>query len=127
MALFVKALTRFHVSDMGGTNQTSWFCYSSNDLLSAIVTAGYFNDVRTSIKPGDVIFVLAGKDGTQSHATVRVATVPDSGNVTVALDSVSVRQGAIADLAGGADLATTVTKVNAILAMLRTSNILASS
>lgn len=35
-------------------------------------------------------------------------------------------QPAIADLAGGADLATTVTKVNAILAALRSAGVIAS-
>lgn len=38
-----------------------------------------------------------------------------------------LQQTAIADLAGGADLATTVTKVNAILAALRSAGVLASS
>ena len=38
-----------------------------------------------------------------------------------------LQQTAIADLAGGADLPTTVTKVNAILAALRTAGVIASS
>ena len=37
-----------------------------------------------------------------------------------------LQQAAIADLAGGADLPTTVTKVNAILAALRTAGVIAT-
>lgn len=38
-----------------------------------------------------------------------------------------LQQTAIADLAGGADLATTVSKVNALLAALRSAGVIAAS
>lgn len=57
-----------------------------------------------------------GTTSTTAMAGNRVPTTTIRGGVT--------QQAAIADLAGGADLPTTVTKVNAILAALRASGVL---
>lgn len=59
-----------------------------------------------------------GTTGTTAMAGNRTPTLTIRGGV--------LQQAAIADLAGGADLATTVTKVNAILAALRTAGVLAT-
>lgn len=59
-----------------------------------------------------------GTTGTTAMAGNRTPTATIRGGV--------LQQTAIADLAGGADLATTVTKVNAILAALRTAGVLAT-
>lgn len=59
-----------------------------------------------------------GTTGTTAMAGNKVPTTTQRGGV--------LQQTAIADLAGGADLATTVTKVNAILAALRTAGVIAT-
>lgn len=59
-----------------------------------------------------------GTTGTTAMAGNRVPTSTIRGGVT--------QQSAIADLAGGADLATTVTKVNAILAAMRSAGVIAT-
>lgn len=59
-----------------------------------------------------------GTTGTTAMAGNRVPTATIRGGV--------LQQGAIADLAGGADLPTTVTKVNAILAALRSAGVIAT-
>jgi hypothetical protein len=58
-----------------------------------------------------------GTTGTTAMAGNRTPTATIRGGV--------LQNAAIADLAGGADLPTTVTKVNAILAALRTAGVLA--
>lgn len=59
-----------------------------------------------------------GTTGTTAMAGNRTPTATIRGGV--------LQQAAIADLAGGADLATTVTKVNAILAALRSAGVIAT-
>lgn len=59
-----------------------------------------------------------GTTGTTAMAGNKVPTATQRGGV--------LQQTAIADLAGGADLATTVAKVNAILAALRTAGVIAT-
>lgn len=59
-----------------------------------------------------------GTTGTTAMAGNRTPTLTIRGGV--------LQQAAIADLAGGADLATTVTKVNAILAALRAAGVIAT-
>ncbi len=59
-----------------------------------------------------------GTTGTTAMAGNRTPTLTIRGGV--------LQQAAIADLAGGADLATTVTKVNAILAALRSAGVIAT-
>lgn len=59
-----------------------------------------------------------GTTGTTAMAGNRTPTATIRGGV--------LQQTAIADLAGGADLATTVTKVNALLAALRSAGVIAT-
>ncbi|UIJ43786.1 hypothetical protein LZK98_11855 [Sphingomonas cannabina] len=60
---------------------------------------------------------------------VELGMVPElAKEVSTQINDAGITPGAaIADLAGGADLATTVAKVNAILAALRTAGIIAAS
>ena len=72
-------------------------------------------EVASQIESGGL---QIGTTGTTAMAGNRTPTATIRGGV--------LQQTAIADLAGGADLATTVTKVNAILAALRTAGVLAT-
>lgn len=72
-------------------------------------------EVASQIETGGL---QIGTTGSTAMAGNRTPTATIRGGV--------LQQTAIADLAGGADLATTVTKVNAILAALRTAGVLAT-
>lgn len=87
MALFLKALARYATSDMGGTNQTHWYKYSTNDTAAEVLAAGYFNDARKYIKAGSVIEAVVDKDGTPDILLILIDTVPASGNVTVSAET----------------------------------------
>lgn len=73
-------------------------------------------EVASQIESGGL---QIGTTSTTAMAGNRTPTTTIRGGV--------LQQTAIADLAGGADLPTTVTKVNAILAALRTAGVIASS
>jgi len=77
--------------------------------------------------PGVVAAHVAGnlKVYSDQAATAEITTLPNStvSPATTTVAGVVKRTPAIADLAGGADLPTTVTKVNALLAALRTAGV----
>lgn len=66
-----------------------------------------------------------GSGGLQIGTTATTAMAGNRTPTTTIRGGV-LQQAAIADLAGGADLATTVTKVNAILAALRSAGVIAT-
>lgn len=146
MAHAVKALSRFATSDLGRTNQTNSYVYSTNDTLAEMLAAGYFNASRKTLKAGDVILAVADKDGTASHAILLVTASPATGDVTVSAQSTVLGQDTIADLAiaavTGVDgagsnaaskadvdaaFAAIVAKINAILSNLEGAGINASA
>ena len=63
--------------------------------------------------------------GTLQIGTTSTTAMAGNRTPTATIRGGVLQQTAIADLAGGADLPTTVTKVNAILAALRTAGVLA--
>lgn len=63
--------------------------------------------------------------GTLQIGTTSTTAMAGNRTPTATIRGGVLQQTAIADLAGGADLPTTVTKVNAILAALRTAGIIA--
>lgn len=87
MAHNKKALSRYATSDLGGTNQTNFYVYSSNDTAAEVLANGYFNDSRKTIKPGDVIKAVVDKDGTPDVLLILVDTVPSTGDVTTSAET----------------------------------------
>lgn len=87
MAHSKKALSRNGTSDLGGTNQTNFYFYSTNSTLAEMIAAGYFNDSRKTVKANDIVRAVYDKDGTPGFAVIRFATVPSTGNVTVELEA----------------------------------------
>ena len=84
MAHSKKALSRHATSDLGGTNQTNFYVYSTNSTAAEVLTAGYFNASRPTLKKSDVIHAVVDKDGTPDILMLLVTAVPATGNVTVA-------------------------------------------
>ncbi|GGE79103.1 hypothetical protein H1W37_19470 [Stappia taiwanensis] len=99
MAHSKKALSRFMTADMGRTNQTDFYVYSSNHTLAEVISAGFFNDSRTTIGAGDVVLAMIDKDGSPAFVVLTFASVPDTGDVTVKLESPVLGQANVADLA----------------------------
>lgn len=52
------------------------------DAVTTVVAAGYFNEVRGLLSPGDLIHTVAATNA--AFRVIRVATVPKTGDVTVA-------------------------------------------
>lgn len=129
MAHAVKALSRFATSDLGRTNQTNTYVYSTNETLAEMLAAGYFNASRKTLKAGDVILAVADKGGTASHAILLITAVPDTGNVTVSAQSAVLGQDTIADIAlpavagvdGAGNTAASKADVDARLAAIETT------
>lgn len=84
MAHSKKALSRYATSDLGGTNQTNFYVYSTNSTKAEVLAAGYFNASRTTLKAADVISAVVDKDGTPDLVQLLVTAVPSTGNITVA-------------------------------------------
>ena len=60
--------------------------YTSDDNLAAIVTAGYFNELRDQVYVGDIIMVQADTGNTPLLGIIHFALVPRSPlatNVTI--------------------------------------------
>lgn len=83
MALVKAAFTRVSTSVRDGA-QSGLHFYSTADTTAAVVTAGYFNDVRDKIKVGDLVLVTAGIGGVPATMVLRFVAVPATGNVTIA-------------------------------------------
>lgn len=67
------------VAGAAGSKQM-WHYHAGADAVTAVVAAGYFNDVRGYLKPGDRIDVVAA-DGA-AFRVLTVGAVPKTGNVT---------------------------------------------
>lgn len=85
-------------------------------LIELGMVAELAAEVANQIEDGGL---QIGTSSTTAMAGNRTPTATIRGGV--------LQQTAIADLAGGADLATTVTKVNAILAALRSAGVIAAA
>ena len=68
----------------GGTQPTGgpalWSYSSTADALAAVVTAGYFNEARNLLAPGDVIIF---RDVGSAVDIITVDAVPESGDITI--------------------------------------------
>jgi hypothetical protein len=85
MAFDKKALVRFAESFMGANDVKSLYFYATNDAAAVVAAAGYFNDARTRLSPGDVIICSLDVDGTRDTRNYTMNAVPSSGNVTTTL------------------------------------------
>lgn len=87
MAHDPRALQRISTNLMANGRKVHHFTYASDHTKAEIVTAGYFNASRPALTPGSLIQAVADLDGTPNALLIRVATVPATGDVTVALDA----------------------------------------
>lgn len=151
MALEQTNLVRVASVPYGAGDAKSKWLYATADALAIVKASDYFSSATKRINKGDTIEVLCALGGTPVAATLVVTSATRAATVTTALSNdpggVAGAQTAIADLGAiSATLSTSNTytdaavkasidaailpiqqKVDAILAMLRTSGLLASS
>lgn len=97
MALSLQSLKRHGtqpaVGSTAGTpnlNQISSFVYATDDAAAVVEAAGYFNAARGLMTVGSIIqAVMAIGGGTPVHKNYVVTAVPNSGNVTIAIQTVT--------------------------------------
>ena len=75
-----KVANLHSVAGAAGSRQM-WHYDGGADSVATVVAAGYFNDVRGYLMPGDVIQAVCATSA--AFRVLTVATVPASGNVTV--------------------------------------------
>lgn len=69
------------VNSTGAQVNRLLFCATTH-TQAEVKAAGYFNNVRPLLSPGDVIECTCVIGGTMKSSKLRVATVPATGNVT---------------------------------------------
>ncbi|WP_295805932.1 hypothetical protein [uncultured Nitratireductor sp.] len=90
MAFKIRQLSRYHsvsYDDNGTSKKCNFYNYVTTDPDAAAQTAGYFNDARAILNVGDSITAICDASGTPERVTLLVATVPASGDVTVAVNA----------------------------------------
>lgn len=84
------------------------WAYADTDTLAAMLTAGYFNDLRARAKVGDLMEITALADTAAPESTlIRFASVPASGNVLVVTDDDQATVGSARAVVPSADGLTT--------------------
>ncbi len=89
MAYDGKALVRTAVSYVSDTITISSSNYGTADAPATVETAGYFNGARAKLTVGDIIIASMGIGGTLKLKIYQVTAVPATGNVTIALQTVT--------------------------------------
>lgn len=88
----VRLSTQAPVGDAAGNPtqpMVSAFIYATVDAAATLETAGYFNNARNTLQKGDIILASMVNGGTPVLKPYVATAVPASGNVTVALGSVT--------------------------------------
>ncbi len=60
-----------------------FFDYATNHTKAEVLAAGFFNLSRDNLTPRSIIDAVVDADGTPEFVRIKIATVPDTGNVTV--------------------------------------------
>lgn len=65
------------------------FAYATDDAAATVEAAGYFNNARAILKKGDMIDAVMVHSGSVVRKLFVVTAAPASGNVTIAVGSVT--------------------------------------
>lgn len=105
MALNLRSLVLRSSAPYGSSSgKVNFYVYSSADAAATLLAAGYFNDARTKLAVNDVITAMCVASGVGDLVTIRVVSVPASGNVLVDLvsgDEVGGEARAVVPTSGG--------------------------
>lgn len=61
--------------------------YATDDTLTQVTTAGYFNNSRADLSLNSIIHAVVDCDGTPNHVTLRVTVWSATGDLTAAVDT----------------------------------------
>lgn len=103
--------------------------FANGNILTTLqnYASGYYEWQHGSIYATNLwILSSGGQNALEVHGSTGNLNIARGKLKIAGTQVLSTQQSAIANLAGGADLATTVSKVNAILAMLRTHGLIAT-
>jgi len=65
--------------------QVMFFDYATNHTKAEVLAAGFFNESRGNLTPRSIIDAIIDADGAPEFVRIRIVTVPDTGDITVAL------------------------------------------
>lgn len=68
---------------LSNTKVIRFLTYATNDAKAEVIAPGYFNNGRADLSVGSIIDAEVDCDGVQASVKMRVATMPDGGNITV--------------------------------------------
>ena len=77
------------VDDSSIAHGWNWVDLVLETAVAEVTAAGYFNEGRKSLYKNMLILADCDIDGTPAVALLRVINVPDSGNVTVAIQDLT--------------------------------------
>lgn len=90
MAFKIRQLARnasVSYDDSGTSKTCNFYKFVTTDAAATVLTAGYFNDARATLRVGDVVEAVCDIAGTPERIVVLATAVPASGNVTVSVNA----------------------------------------
>lgn len=82
-----RSLIRVATVPIEPGTKVNFYKFATKAAVATVIADGYFNFARDYLKVNDVIDCLCAADSTGDLVSLRVATVPSSGDVTVASGS----------------------------------------
>jgi hypothetical protein len=88
MALALRSLVLEHsVPHTTDVAPVNWYKYATADAVATVIADGYFNNARDKLRVNDVIDAMCVANGVGDRVSLKVLTVPASGNVTTAVNT----------------------------------------
>lgn len=86
MAFKTRALQRYHETHKDHNDHTCWFHYTTKDTKAEVLTDGYFDNGRATLRKGDIIegVVETGAAAPTVPSFVRLIVTATGPTVTVA-------------------------------------------
>lgn len=86
MALNLRSLTLNASNPYGSSGaKVNFYSYATADAAATVLAPGYFNDARAKLQVNDIIEAVCVASGVGDPVSIRVTTVPASGNVLTEL------------------------------------------
>lgn len=108
MAFKIRNVRLITTLPYAASSHLNRWAYADTDTLAAMLTAGYFNDLRARAKVNDLMEITALADTAAGESVlIRFASVPASGNVLVVTEDDQASVGAARAVVPTADGLTT--------------------
>lgn len=77
----IRDLRRRTTISIKGYPQAMFFDFATTSSKAEVLAAGFFNLARYNLTPGSIIDAVVDWDDTKEYVRIKIATVPDTGNV----------------------------------------------